>query len=172
MKRVLYAFAIAALAFAAATCAQEVYPEAAGVEVTFIATQEEDTDTRTVLGDNGAVLWSPNDEVSIFMGSGVGGGNKFISQNSTPAKTVQFKGYLEGLGGLSSGQFYWAHYPYRSDIICDGQSIIATLPAEQTAVKNSFAEGCHPAIARSTNSSLTFYSIAGGLEFYSQSSRD
>ena len=153
------------MVFAAVSCAQEVYPEKSGIEMSFIATQEEDTDTRTVLGDNGAVLWSPKDEVSIFKGSGTNGGSKFTSQNSAPAKTVEFKGYLESLGGLQSGQYYWAIYPYSTTNSCDGQSITATLPANQTAVKGSFPKGCHPAIARSTSTSLRFYAIAGGLEF-------
>ena len=151
---------------AAVSCTQETYPENSGQEITFTASHvPENGNTRTVLGDNGAVLWCPNDEVSIFKGSGSNGGSQFTSQNSAPAKTVEFKGYLEGLGDLQTGQYYWAIYPYARDNSCDGQSITATLPADQTAVKGSFAKGCHPAMARSTSTDLRFYAIAGGLEF-------
>ena len=173
-KIVIYALAVTAMAIAAVSCTQEAYPETTGVEMTFTAshvldkpegTDVQETLTRTVLGDNGAVLWSPKDEVSIFKGSGSNGGSKFTSQNSAPAETVEFKGYLEGLGDLSEGECYWAIYPYSSNNSCDGESITAKLPANQTAVKGSFAKGCHPAIARTTGTDLRFYAIAGGLEF-------
>ena len=169
MKKILYIFVFAALTTAAVSCKQAVYAEASGQEITFVATQEREdnaeTDTRTVLGDNGAVLWSPKDVISIFKGSGSGGGSKFTSQNSEPAATVEFKGYLEGLGALQSGQYYWAVYPYSTSNSCDGKGITATLPAYQTAVKGSFGKDCHPAMARSTVTGLSFYAIAGGLEF-------
>ena len=70
MKAHRLAFAIAAFTVSAAiSCTQETYPETSGIEMTFTATYEEDEATRTVLGDNGSVLWSPGDEVSIFKGT-------------------------------------------------------------------------------------------------------
>ena len=167
MKKTALVVAVFLSAFV--SCTHEVYPESSGVEMLFTATQAQndssEVDTRAVLGYNGDVLWSPSDEVSIFRGSGFGGGSKFVSQNNEPAKTVQFKGYLEGLGGLQSGQYFWAIYPYSESNSCDGQGITATLPADQTAVKGSFGLGCYPAMARTTGTSLAFYAIAGGLEF-------
>ena len=170
MKAHRLAFAIAAFTVSAAiSCTQETYPETSGIEMTFTATYEEDGDTRTVLGDNGSVLWSPGDEVSIFKGSkniSSKKGSKFVSQNTAPAKTVEFKGYLEGLGGLSTGEYYWAVYPYSedNDISYFGE-VDATLPATQTAVPGTFAEKCHPAVARSATTSLKFYAACGGLKF-------
>ena len=168
MKAHRLAFAIAAFTVSAAiSCTQETYPETSGIEMTFTATYEEDEATRTVLGDNGSVLWSPGDEVSIFLRQGHGGGSKFVSQNTVPAKTVDFKGHLENLGTLNTsiGDCYWAVYPYDTDVVCNGINVSATLPANQTAVPGSFAEKCHPAFARSTSTSLRFYAVAGGLEF-------
>ena len=150
----------------AVSCRQEeFYPEPKGVEMTFLATHTDEPDTKTVLGEGGSVLWSPSDEVSIFCGSGSGGGSKFTSQNSEPAATVEFKGFLEGIGVPAAGQYYWAFSPYSGDNSCDGQGISATLPSEQIAVRGSFGKNCHPAIARSTGTGLAFYSVAGGLAF-------
>ena len=158
--------AAAVLLASAVSCRQEeFYPEPKGVEMTFLATHTDEPDTKTVLGEGGSVLWSPSDEVSVFCGSGSGGGNKFTSQNSEPAATVEFKGFLEGIGVPAAGQYYWAFSPYSGDNSCDGQGISATLPSEQIAVRGSFGKNCHPAMARSTGTSLAFYSVAGGLAF-------
>ncbi len=167
MKAHRLAFAIAAFTVSAAiSCTQEAYPETSGIEMTFTATYGEDGATRTVLGDNGSVLWSPGDEVSIHrLGTIIV--SKFVSQNTVPAKTVDFKGFLEGLeGGTVSGSYYWAVYPYSedNDLSYKG-TIFATLPATQTAVPGSFAEKCHPAVARSATTSLKFYAACGGLKF-------
>lgn len=165
MKAHRLAFAIAAFTVSAAiSCTQEQYPETSGTEMTFTATFEEDGDTRTVLGDNGSVLWGPGDEVSIHrLGTIIV--SKFVSQNTVPAKTVEFKGFLEGLP-LDPGEYYWAVYPYSedNDLSYKG-TILATLPATQTAVPGSFPEKCHPAVARSATTSLKFYAAAGGLKF-------
>ncbi len=158
--------AAAVLLASAVSCRQEeFYPEPKGVEMTFLATHTDEPDTKTVLGEGGSVLWSPSDEVSVFCGSGSGGGNKFTSQNSEPAATVEFKGFLEGIGVPAAGQYYWAFSPYSGDNSCDGQGISAKLPSEQIAVRGSFGKNCHPAMARSTGTGLAFYSLAGGLAF-------
>ena len=164
-NKALQAVTAAMLLASALSCEQEIYPVSNGVELTFVATHEEDLGTKVVLGESGSVLWSPSDEVSIFCGSGSGGGNKFTSQNSEPAATVEFKGFLEGIGVPAAGQYYWAFSPYSGDNSCDGQGISATLPSEQIAVRGSFGKNCHPAMARSTGTSLAFYSVAGGLAF-------
>ena len=167
MKAHRLAFAIAAFTVSAAiSCTREVYPETSGIEMTFTATYGEDGATRTVLGDNGSVLWSPGDEVSIHrLGTIIV--SKFVSQNTVPAKTVEFKGFLEGLeGGTVSGSYYWAVYPYSEDNdISYSGGVDASLPATQTAVPGTFAEKCHPAVARSATTSLKFYAATGGLKF-------
>ena len=149
-------------------CTQELHPESSGKEMVFTAIHADDYgsgQTRTVIGGNGSLFWSPADEISIFQGTGSDGGNKFVSQNDVPAKTVDFKGFLEGLGGLSQGQDFWAIYPYCSTNSCDGQSVSSILPPEQVAAAGSFGLGCYPAIAHSNTTELAFYAVAGGVQF-------
>ena len=164
MKKLpIIAIVLVSLTTAAVSCTEEVDPETLVQGMTFTARFEHDILSRTALSDNGVVLWSPKEEVSVFMGSGTYG-CKFTSQNSAPAETVELKGSFSNSHELDSDQYFWAVYPYNESNTCDGQSVTATLPAAQTVNQGTNGSGCHPAIARTRGNNLSFYAIAGGVE--------
>ena len=133
-----------------------------GVETTFIATKEGITpDTKTIRQGDGSVIWGPGEEISVFRGAGTDGGNKFISTNTSNAGSVEFSGSLQA----GDAEEIWAVYPYSSDNSCDGNAIVTTIPAVQTAVEDNFSNSTFPAIAKTKTSTLSFLNICGGLKF-------
>jgi hypothetical protein len=133
-----------------------------GVETTIIATKEGITpDTKTIRQGDGSVIWGPGEEISVFRGAGTDGGNKFISTNTSNAGSVEFSGSLQA----GDAEEIWAVYPYSSDNSCDGNAIVTTIPAVQTAVEDNFSNSTFPAIAKTKTSTLSFLNICGGLKF-------
>ena len=126
--------------------------------------------TKTTL-DNNAILWSAEDQISIFKKSTV-----HSRYEVTPSSV-----------GESSGTFTKVHtdddfhagteldhnvaaYPYLESLRI-GKSATSpsykvtgfSLPATQTYVKNSFASGAFPMVAASENTELTFRNVCGGI---------
>lgn len=128
-----------------------------------------DPETRTERAADGAVLWNPGDQISLFYGSGANGGSCFTSQNTEPAKVVNFRGKIGVITGGNDvtleDTYFWAVYPYNSDASCDGSSITTTLPSEQVAKADTFADNLFPSIGRSRGLVMGFYNICGGLKF-------
>ena len=87
-------------------------------EVSFWA-YHSDGDTKSVLGDGGSVLWSPNDSICVYFGSQYQQGNitKFVSDNSSPASSARFTGKMPNSIGREGGDgYYYAFYPYDKSI--------------------------------------------------------
>ncbi len=141
-----------------------------GKEITIKAFREGNPETRTVRDENGDVLWTPGDAISLFYGSGTNGGSKFTStlESGTSAVT-NFTGTITAITGggelTVDDTYFWGVYPYGEDVSCDGASITMTLPTEQTAVAGTFAPGAFPSLGRSQGLIMGFYNICGGWRF-------
>ena len=141
-----------------------------GLELTITAGREDaDPETRTVRLPDGSVQWLPGDQISIFYNNNSHGGSCFTSISSTVQTAVtEFTGKLEGIteGELfAGGNYLYGVYPYSADTRFNDGVVTISLPAAQTAVEGSFANGLFPAIARAQDVDLWFYNICGGVKF-------
>ena len=163
---------ISLMALALASCAKEQQSEAlvvlSGQELTITATIG-DPETRTERASDGAVLWSPGDQISLFYGSGTAGGSCFTAQNAETAKVANFTGTIGVITGGNDvsveDTYFWATYPYNATASCDGTSVTTVLPSEQVATPDTFADDLFPSIGRSQGLNMAFYNICGGLKF-------
>lgn len=128
-------------------------------ELTLTAYTEQPAASRTVVESGTQVFWEPGDELAVFWGSR---GGKFSSEISEPAATATFKGRLSG---WTSGTEIWGVYPYTDEATFSGDCITAVLPSRQVARAGSFGKDMNLAIARSTNRTLQFYNVGGGVRF-------
>ena len=128
-----------------------------------------DPETRTERAADGAVLWSPGDQISLFYGSGDNGGSCFTGQNTEPSKVVNFTGKIGVITGGNDvaveDTYFWAIYPYNPTASCDGSSITTVLPSSQAAHADTFADDLFPSVGRSQGLVMGFYNICGGLKF-------
>ena len=125
--------------------------------------------TKTSRADDGSVLWSPGDKISVFYGSGSNGGCEFTSTNQEPAGRVQFTGKINVITGLSEGTediMFWGIYPYSWNNSCNGSSVTMWLSDTQRAADNTWADEVFPAIGHSSGLAMGFYNLCGGLIFY------
>lgn len=126
-----------------------------------------DESTKTVIQNGStAVLWEPGDAVKVFYKTT---GSRFTSNNTEPVGTADFTGTLSVSGffgeGFTTDTPLWAIYPFRSDATSDGNSITTTLPDQQIARAGSFATGTHITLAKSSNTTMGFYNVCGGVRF-------
>ena len=131
-------------------------------DVTFFATNGDKAATRTILMDNGAIEWLPKDEITLFYGDSYSA--KLVSSNEKQAGSVEFKGTIPGFSFLEDAPF-WAVYPYREDNGFYGDGVSITLPAQQAAFADTFADDLFVSIAKSSDYSLHFYNVCGGIKF-------
>jgi len=173
MKKFFSWTALSVLSFFAVACSvaelkQEEQPVMEERQVTLEAVAG-DVVSKTVRVEDGTVLWTPQDEISVFYGSGENGGSRFVSTNTTNSRTANFTGTINVLSGTvessESELYFWAVYPYDSTASCDGMSIATTIPARQTAVAGTFADDLFPAVGRSQGLRIAFYNICGGIKF-------
>lgn len=139
-------------------------------ELTFNAFRESDLETRTVRNETtGAVLWSPDDAISLFYGSGTNGGSRFVSDATELCDVTNFTGTITAVTGGANisldDTYFWGVYPYSDDVACDGTYVTLTLPTHQTAVPGTFATCLFPSIARSQGLMMGFYNVCGGWRF-------
>lgn len=158
---------------AAGGCAPEEQPEEAPgvskIEMTFQASAEQQV-TKTVIQEDNSVFWSPGDAISIFSGSGTGGGSRFSTDITEPAALASFSGSLQTVTGGGEGSspgsgYFWGIYPYDTANSCSGTSVTLNIPDSQTAKAGSFGVGLFPSVAHSGNLNLAFYNVCGGLCF-------
>lgn len=107
----------------------EIKEESKLVPMTFTATQESNAGTRSALNSDNKVVWQTNDEISVFDGEG---NRKFTL---TDVETGKFSGTAS-----STATSFTAVYPYTEGATLASDGIVSgiTLPAEQTATKDSF----------------------------------
>ena len=169
-KALLYA---AVAAMACLSCTREAEESGVldtGIELAFTAewVNENGTDSRTVLQDDGTnIWWMPGDEINLFFGDKASG--RFMSDNSEPEAVVDFQGTLPvAIGSIEtemSDLAYWAVYPYNASNSCDGQSVTLSVSSSQIAEAGGFANKTFPAIAKSRSFGLAFYNVCGGVRF-------
>ena len=146
-----------------AGCVKEVEPQLQDEnsrEVVFHAGW--DSETRTVLQEDGSVWWSPGDSISVFVGDGANGGYKFLSTSSEASAETYFTGKIDS---KSSGKSYIAVYPYNSINNVLGKTVHAYIPPVQVAVEGTFGNGDFVSIAQSDNEELYFSNICSGMKF-------
>ena len=122
-----------------------------------------ENDTRTVLQQDGSILWSPEDCIKVFYGNLSG---KFTSTNSESAASTEFTGSL-GSFVLDGETEFIAVYPYSDDTILgsNGDNLSIVLPSEQAAVEGTFADDLFICVANSYDVNLSFYNVCGGVKF-------
>lgn len=131
-------------------------------DVTFYATNGDLAATKTILQAEGTIQWLPKEEINIFYGNN--GSAKFVSDNTEQAGTVAFKGTLTDFS-YREGTVFWAVYPYRETHVFIGDAVTVSLPSQQTAIAESFADDLFVSIARTTDFTLQFYNVCGGIKF-------
>lgn len=116
MKKTLFAFLAAAIAFAAASCQKEPAPQnISDNELVFTATLG--ADTRVAVGESGALSWKADDKIVIYALSGssalgsvelspvtIDGKTACFKTDALPATATSFAAYIKGSGisGLTS----------------------------------------------------------------------
>ena len=176
MKQSRYSFFVFSLAvLSLLACSREAelpepLPERQMKQLILSASVESDSETRTVLRDR-ILYWQPGDQVSLFYGPGTNGGSKFTSIDQTETLSAQFSGMIDIIEGGSEnagdlgGKKFIGVYPYRDDIVCDGSTILTTLPDVQTAVEGSFDRNLFISMGRSSGLEMKFYNVCSGLFF-------
>lgn len=162
-------FILASIAFV--SCARHIEDDINPMnkDIVFKASWEESSNStsKTVLQEDGtSVWWSTGEKINVFYGNTRSG--VFTSTNTSPAAEASFTGTLALKDGVTEdipSANYWAVYPYNENNTCDGESVTLTIPANQTATEGTFADNFFPAVARSKNSTLSFYNVCGGIRF-------
>ena len=166
MKQPISLF-VAVIALVLAGCTMEPFSQEEVNEITIKATLAENNATKTVIQDGSTfVLWEPGDEVKVFYKTT---GSRFTSNITEPAGVADFTGNLTITGffgeGFTADTPLWAVYPYRADAVSDGESVTTLLPSAQTGRAGSFAKGTNITLAKSTNTTMGFYNVCGGIRF-------
>ncbi len=131
---------------------------------------EQQPETKTQRDESdGSVLWTPDDAISLFYGSGINGGNRFVSTGTEVSRVTNFTGTIGVITGGADvsveDTYFWGLYPYDATAVCDGSSIVTTLPSQQEAVPSTFATNLFPSVGRAQGLSMGFYNICGGVRF-------
>ena len=139
MKKYILPFMSIAMLMAMASCSssddavEEIKEESKLVPMTFTATQESNAETRTALSTGNSVIWKTGDMISVFDGNGEKVNHQFSLTGD--ASLGKFSGIAS-----SEATSFTAVYPYTEGATLgeDGSVSGITLPAEQTAYKDSF----------------------------------
>ena len=139
MKKYILPLISIAMLMAMASCSssddavEEIKEESKLVPMTFTATQESNAETRSALNNRNGVDWQAGDEISVFDGTGAGCNHQFSLTGD--ASLGKFSGIAS-----SEATSFTAVYPYTEGATLgeDGSVSGITLPAEQTAYKDSF----------------------------------
>lgn len=133
---------------------------------TIYASVEYDQEVRNII-DNASfkTTWLAGDAINVFFGASES--SRFVTNES--GEVAQFKGSIDvvtgGGEGLTDETSLWGIYPYDSRNTCDGSYVTLTLPSNQKAAENTYANGLFPQIARSRNFYMTFYNLCSCIRF-------
>ena len=139
MKKYILPFMSIAMLMAMSSCSSsddevaEIKEESKLVPMTFTATQESNAETRSALITGTSVIWKTGDMISVFDGNGEKVNHQFSLTGD--ASLGKFSGIAS-----SEATSFTAVYPYTdgAQLKSDGSVSGITLPAEQTAYKDSF----------------------------------
>lgn len=138
---------------------------------TIHATIENEDATKTVMDENNNILWSENDRIIAFMKSSFG--HKYQVKPSFVGKSyAEFSLVSSGDSNDLFAGNEWDHnvvyYPYSENIKClksgANYALEVNLPAEQTYVPDSFANGSMAMVAVSESNNITFKNVLGGIK--------
>lgn len=123
----------------------------------------EPSNTKTTLINGGtSVYWEQGDEISVLFGSQR---EKFISSSSEPSTSTEFWGSLDLSIPVSSENPIWGLYPYDKDAKILNNQILTFVPPSQEARVGTFAKNANLSLAKSSDFSLRFFNVCGGLRF-------
>ena len=139
MKKYILPLMSIAMLMAMASCSSsddevaEIKEESQLVPMTFTATQESNVGTRSALSGDNRVDWQTGDMISVFDAVGDGHNQRFTLTGDAT------EGIFSGEASSEATSFT-AVYPYTdgAQLKSDGSVSGITLPAEQTAYKDSF----------------------------------
>ena len=117
-----------------------------------------ETQSRTSLGNGGAVLWSAADAIALTDGTtwaeytlAEGAGKAFATFQATEE-------------AVPDAETYYAYYPAEHVTAVSGNEFTVTLPATQTYTTGSFAPDALPMMAVSTSTDFDFKHVCGLLK--------
>ncbi len=173
MKKILFWSAVTL--FAAVSCNKELengtpaFSGADNAPASFTATVDGGQDTRTVLGDKDGdkvpVLWDGKEQIRVL---GAENTAKVYEATVTKAAKAVFEAADDAaLTGTDRLAVYPASQAAKWDGTLANPITGLNLPAEQTAVAGSFAQGGHIAVAYTVegNNSLTFNNVTSLIKF-------
>ena len=163
MKKINYIGTIAIICISFIGCIKENEIHNLDDRFVIYATREDLQSTKTELQSDNSIVWTPGDEISLFVDGGTNGGYKFVSTNEANASSTTFisSDNIE----MNGSSTYWAVYPYNESTSCNGASITTILPSEQVAKAGSFDEDLFISVAKSNSNSMSFKNVCGGIKF-------
>lgn len=167
--RIAIAAVSAAIAFSSCENLNDEYISVSDEIVINASVAEQSVETRSAIDVFGSekvtYTWLAGDAISVFFGDSEGS----IFVTDVTASKAQFKGTIGAVTGggddLTDETSLWGVYPYGRNTTCDGSSVTLTLPYEQGAAPDTFADDLFPSIARSTNFTMAFYPVCGSIRF-------
>ena len=167
--RIAIAAVSAAIAFSSCENLNDEYISVSEEIVINASVAEQSVETKSAIDVFGSekvtYTWLAGDAISVFFGDSEGS----IFVTDVTASKAQFKGTIGAVTGggddLTDETSLWGVYPYGRNTTCDGSSVTLTLPYEQGAAPDTFADDLFPSIARSTNFTMAFYPVCGSIRF-------
>lgn len=124
--------------------------------ITELTATNELAGSRTML-NNTAVQWKGTETISVFNGESM---KQFVNTASNATNAV-FKGEI-----VTETANTYALYPYNASATMTGGVITTSLPNNQTATPNSFADGLNISVAKATaENKLAFKNACGLIKF-------
>ena len=163
MKKLLL-FVLAATVFAACSTdtTQDLAPEIPTAPDELQVSFDEE-DTRIQLGENGAPVWTEGDLVSVFYRSNANDKWQFQGKTGDTAGTLK---RIEATTATQATTKIVAVYPYSKDYWFNWNTgdVEASLPAEQTYLKDSFGLDGTIMVSQSDYNQLSFKNVCGWLK--------
>lgn len=143
--------------------------------VVFYASFGDDDWTKSIMGDNGKMLWKPNDAISIFADGQYLG--QFTATCSVPSETTGFVGRKEVLNESAGryeylpieipqcGEYIAIHPSVSAEAFDLFDSSFSILYPDKVTATTTFPSNNFYSVARSSNHNLSFRNISGALRF-------
>lgn len=141
------------------------------LEDVFYAQIEQETQTKTVMGEYNNILWCEGDQVVIFV-KNTSGRKYQVASESVGKASVRFDKIEDGVSQDPGAALdhHIAYYPYGDNVKCsksgEDYALDVILPADQEYVPYSFADDSFPMVAISQNNCITFKNVCGGMKLY------
>ena len=143
MKRILFLIILAIAA--SVSCVDNVKDQVECTRMTFEASYVEH-DTKTVLVDRVKVYWQDGDQIAV-----TGADAPFTTTLTQDSPTADFH------GDAFVADAYYAVYPYSAVVEMEEEVALLNLPAEQPAVKGTFAPGINISVAHTSDAQRNFF---------------